>query len=104
MPAGAPMGLSPLLVGIELVSYSARAISLGLRLCANITAGHLLISIISSFVIMMSQIGGILSFSSIIPLSLILILMFLEVAVALIQAYVFTLLTAIYLHDALYLH
>ena len=104
MPQGAPMALAPLLVIIELVSYSARAISLGLRLAANISAGHMLLGIIGGFGWTMLCAGGIAAVGSIIPIGLIFILTFLELAVAGIQAYVFSLLTVIYINDAVNLH
>lgn len=104
MPQGAPIALAPLLVIIELVSYSARAISLGLRLAANISAGHMLLAIIGGFGWTMICAGGIAMIGSIIPIGLIFILTFLELAVALIQSYVFTILTIIYINDAINLH
>lgn len=104
MPQGAPIGLAPLLVIIELVSYSARAISLGLRLAANISAGHMLLAIIGGFGWTMICAGGVALIGSIIPVGLIFILTILELAVALIQTYVFTILTVIYINDAINLH
>lgn len=98
VPAGTPSVLLPLLVVIELVSYLARAISLGVRLFANMVAGHSLLGIISSMSnqILMSAWYGILLV--IVPAFLLIALVGLEVTVAMIQAYVFTILTAIY-HD-----
>lgn len=104
MPQGAPLALAPLLVIIELVSYSARAISLGLRLAANISAGHMLLGIIGGFGWTMLCTGGLAAVGSIIPIGLIFILTFLELSVAVIQAYVFSLLTIIYINDAVNLH
>lgn len=104
MPQGAPMGLAPLLVVIELVSYSARAISLGVRLAANISAGHLLLAILSGFTATMITAGGVLSLASILPALVIFAMSGLELAVAIIQGYVFTLLTCIYINDAVHLH
>ena len=104
MPYGAPIILAPLLVIIELVSYSARAISLGLRLAANISAGHMLLGIIGGFGWTMLCTGGLATMGSIIPIGLIFILTFLELAVACIQAYVFSLLVIIYINDAINLH
>lgn len=103
-PQGAPLALAPLLVCIEFVSYSARAISLGLRLAANISAGHLLLAIIGGFGWDMLRAGGVIALGSVVPIALIWALMFLEIAVAGIQAYVLTLLTTIYLNDAENLH
>lgn len=101
VPAGTPNALLPLLVLIELVSYCARAISLGVRLFANIVAGHTLLNIISTMSnkIMTSSILGALIV--IIPVALLIALVGLEIAVAFIQAYVFVILTAIYLDEAI---
>jgi F-type H+-transporting ATPase subunit a len=101
VPSGTPNILLPVLVLIELVSYSARAISLGVRLFANILSGHTLLTIISTMSnkIMMNFWFGI--FVVIIPLILLTALVGLEIAVAFIQAYVFTILTAIYINEAI---
>lgn len=105
MPAGSPMALAPFLVIIEIVSHFAKAVSLGVRLASNITAGHLLFSILSGFAFDMITSGSILFISlSIIPLAIILFISFLEIGVALIQAYVFSLLTTIYISDSEHLH
>jgi ATP synthase subunit 6 len=104
MPHGAPLLLAPLLVMIELLSYIARAVSLGVRLAANITSGHILLAIISSFAWTMLLAGGFIGFAAFIPIIVLLFLTVLELAVALVQAYVFTLLTAIYINDGLNLH
>nr|YP_010317607.1 ATP synthase F0 subunit 6 [Catostylus townsendi]UNB15551.1 ATP synthase F0 subunit 6 [Catostylus townsendi] len=102
MPQGAPMGLAPLLVLIETASYLSRAISLGVRLAANLSAGHLLFAILASFSYKM--IINNLLLLSIFPLSIMVFITVLEIAVALIQAYVFCLLTTIYLEDTLKSH
>lgn len=94
MPNGSPFFLAPFLVLIETVGYFSRAVSLGMRLAANITAGHLLFTIVSSFVYTLSSL----------PLVVLVFITLLEIAVAVIQAYVFCLLTAIYLKDTLELH
>ena len=104
MPAGSPLALAPLLVIIEYVSYAARAISLGLRLAANIIAGHLLLAIIAGFGYTMMSSGLVIGIVGLFPVSIIYVLTFLEIAVCMIQAYVFTLLTCIYLNDAINLH
>lgn len=104
VPGGTPLALVPLLVWIELVSYAARAVSLGVRLFANMTAGHTLIKILSTFLSQMFGIGGILSLLTLIPFSIFISLIGLEIAVSLIQAYVFCILTSSYLKDAIYLH
>lgn len=104
MPLGAPILLAPLLVSIELVSYLARPVSLGLRLAANITSGHILLGIIALFIHKMILAGGLLLIASIGAISILLFLSVLELGVALIQAYVFTLLVSLYYNDAVHLH
>jgi len=104
MPNGSPLGMAPFLVIVEIISFVARALSLGLRLAANITAGHLLLAIISGFAWTMLIAGGFTSVAAIFPIAILIFVTILEMAVALIQAYVFTLLTAIYINDAIHLH
>nr|QJS34661.1 ATP synthase F0 subunit 6 [Stichopathes sp. n. NB-2020] len=101
MPDGAPLGMAPLLVLIETVSYISRAISLGVRLAANLSAGHLLFAILAGFSFSMLTAGG---FISLFPLLIMVFITLLELAVAVIQAYVFCLLTTIYLADTIVLH
>ena len=104
VPAGTPLALVPFLTLIEAVSYVARAVSLGVRLSANMLAGHILIHIIASFswkFITGSLIGLLLAP---LPILLLTLLFGLEIGVALIQAYVFVLLTCSYINDALTLH
>ena len=102
MPQGAPMGLAPLLVLIETASYLSRAISLGVRLAANLSAGHLLFAILASFAYQM--LVGDLVLLSIFPIAIMVFITILEIAVAMIQAYVFCLLTKLYLGDTINLH
>jgi len=104
LPPGAPLALSPFLVVIELISYAFRGISLGVRLFANMMAGHTLLKILSGFAWTIFTLGGVLSIASVIPLAVVFALTFLEVGVACLQAYVFTILTCIYLNDAIHLH
>ena len=99
MPGGAPLILSPFLVIIETISYASRAISLGVRLAANLSAGHLLFVILASFGFFFIK-----SWLIIFPVWILFFITLLEMAVAGIQAYVFSLLTAIYIGDALKLH
>lgn len=101
-PAGAPIGLAPFLVIIETVSHLAKIISLGVRLAANITAGHLLLAIFSTF-------GLNILLSSwfvftVLPGSILMFVIVLEFAVAFIQAYVFVLLTVIYISEGYHSH
>lgn len=102
MPGGAPLILGPALILIETISYLTRAISLGVRLAANLSAGHLLFGILSGFVFNILAMGGVIS--SIFLMLIILFIVLLEMAVAIIQAYVFCLLTTIYLADTIKLH
>lgn len=104
VPMNTPLPLVPLLVLIELLSYVARAISLGLRLSVNICAGHLLISILSGLLFNFMSISFISFIFGFIPLLIILAIFLLELAIGLIQSYVWSILTASYLKDALYLH
>nr|YP_009679275.1 ATP synthase F0 subunit 6 [Distichoptilum gracile]QDP70597.1 ATP synthase F0 subunit 6 [Distichoptilum gracile]UKP87593.1 ATP synthase F0 subunit 6 [Distichoptilum gracile] len=102
MPSGAPLLLAPLLVIIETISYLSRAVSLGVRLAANLSAGHLLFAILASFGFTMINNGMLVL--SLGPILVMVFITLLEIAVALIQAYVFCLLTAIYINDSLNLH
>lgn len=102
MPGGVPLGLAPFLVIIETLSFMVRAISLGVRLAANISAGHLLFGIISGFAFTMLSSG--LVVLSFFPIMILVFITLLEIMVAVIQAYVFCLLTTIYLGDTVALH
>nr|QYB23220.1 ATP synthase F0 subunit a [Lithodesmioides sp. mgcode 4] len=104
IPANTSFGLALLLVPIEFVSYIFKPISLGVRLFANLMAGHTLLKVIVGFAWSMLLLEDFLSFAHIFPLLVLVILMGLELAVALIQAYVFTILTCIYLNDSINLH
>jgi len=104
IPAGTPLGLVPLLALIELVSYLARAVSLGVRLFANIVAGHTLLKILSTYLYKLFTGNIIVAIITLIPFSIFLALIGLELAVSLIQAFVFTLLVCSYLKDAIELH
>jgi ATP synthase subunit 6 len=104
LPPGSSMLLALLLVPIEMVSYIFRPISLAVRLFANMMAGHTLLKVIAGFAWTMMLAGGGLLIAHTIPLLILIILMFLEFGVAIIQAYVFTILICIYLNDAINLH
>ncbi|RHZ43546.1 hypothetical protein Glove_1032g11 [Diversispora epigaea] len=104
VPAGCPLALLPLLVTIELISYLARNVSLGLRLAANITAGHMLLSILSGFVYNIMNSGIIFFILGLIPLLFIIAFSGLELAIAFIQAQVFVVLSSSYIKDGLDLH
>lgn len=104
MPAGAPIAISPFLILIELISYLARGVSLGVRLAANITSGHILLTIIATFIFQMINIGGIFIPLALVTFALLFILTILEMAIGAIQAYVLGLLVTIYLNDSVHLH
>ena len=104
IPSGTPLALVPLLVLIELISYLARAFSLGIRLFANMVAGHSLLKILSTFLYQMFSSSFIIAIFTLIPFAFFLALCGLEVAVSIIQAYVFVLLVISYIKDAIYLH
>jgi len=96
-PHGAPWWTAVILIPVELVSYLSRPISLSVRLFANMTVGHVLLKVIAGFIAMMG-IFGVLPFLFLIPLTA------LEIGIAVLQAYIFTILSCVYLHDALHLH
>ena len=104
IPANTSFGLALLLVPIEFVSYIFKPISLGVRLFANLMAGHTLLKVIVGFSWSMLLLDDLLSLLHVFPLIILVILMGLELAVAFIQAYVFTILTCIYLNDGVNLH
>ena len=97
MPSGTPLWLAPLLIFIELFAYLARPISLSIRLAANMTAGHTMMKVIAGFVISLGYIGGWL------PLLFLVVLTAFEIFVAILQAYIFTMLACVYLNDAVHL-
>nr|YP_009137044.1 ATP synthase subunit 6 [Geranium maderense]AKE32262.1 ATP synthase subunit 6 [Geranium maderense] len=105
LPAGVPLPLAPFLVLLELISYCFRALSLGIRLFANMMAGHSLVKILSGFAWTMLCMNELLYFiGDLGPLFIVLALTGLELGVAILQAYVFTILICIYLNDAINLH
>jgi ATP synthase subunit 6 len=105
IPASTPMILAWLMVPIEVISYTARGISLGLRLCINVTTGHLLQIIVSDFArSLYKHSNPILSLSSCVPLLLLVCLFYLEFGIMLMQAYVFTTLTIIYIAESQHTH
>ena len=102
MPNGAPLKMSPLLVGIEIVSHLSRPVALGMRLAANLTAGHILLAILADFSCKLLILSN--GFSALFPVLIIIFMTILEMGVLVIQAYVFTLLSMIYLKDGIHLH
>lgn len=104
VPSGAPWWIMPLLVPIEIISFLSRPISLSVRLAANMLAGHTMLKVFAGFIVTMLGAGGVLSVLSIAPLLAGVAVTALEVLVAAIQAWVFALLTCIYLNEAVHLH
>jgi ATP synthase subunit 6 len=104
LPSGTSLGLATLLVPLELVSYLFKPVSLGVRLFANMMAGHTLLKVIVGFAYSMLTSGSLLLIMHILPIFILILLVGLELGVAMIQAYVFTILTCIYLNDAINLH
>jgi F-type H+-transporting ATPase subunit a len=104
VPSGCPLGLLPLLVLIEFISYLARNVSLGLRLAANVLSGHMLLNILSGFTYNIINKGIIFFFLGLIPLLFIIAFSGLEIGIAFIQAQVFVVLSASYIKDSLELH
>ena len=97
VPPGAPIAMWPLLIPIEVISYLSRPISLSVRLFANMLAGHTLLKVIAGFI-------GLLGVFGVLPFALVVALTGLEILIAFLQAYVFAILTCLYINDALHLH
>ena len=104
IPANSAFAVALILVPIEFISYLAKPISLGVRLFINLMAGHTLLKVILGFSWSILLLENSLFIIHIVPLIILVILMFLELAVAFIQAYVFTILLCIYLNDGINLH
>lgn len=104
VPSGTPLALVPMLVLIELVSYFARAVSLGVRLFSNMVAGHTLLKILATFLGQLFTAGILTAVLTLVPFAIFVALIGLELAVSFIQAYVFCVLTCSYIKDALELH
>lgn len=98
LPEGTPILIAPLMIVIEIFSYMARPVSLSIRLSANMMAGHTMLKIIAGFVV---ALGLTLGWA---PLGFMIILIGFEFVVAFLQAYIFTVLACVYLHDAIHLH
>ncbi|MCQ8184819.1 F0F1 ATP synthase subunit A [Parvularcula sp. BGMRC 0090] len=101
-PSGVPLWLLPLITPIEIVSFLSRPVSLAVRLFANMLAGHVVLKVFAGFVGTLLTAGGVLSILSVIPLLGIIGVFLLEFLVAFLQAFVFAILTCIYLQDALH--
>ena len=102
LPSGIPGWMKPIIVVIELMSFLSRPISHSVRLFANMLAGHITLKLVGSFVVMMGSVGFLGFVGAIAPLALTVALTALELLVAFLQAYVFTILTCIYLNDAIH--
>ena len=98
LPKGTPWWLAPLMVVIELFAYLARPVSLSLRLAANMVAGHVLIKVMAGFVM------SLMIFLKVFPSAFIVAFIGFEIFVAILQAYIFTILSCVYLNDAINLH
>ena len=97
-PHGAPLWTAVILVPIELVSYLSRPISLSVRLFANMTVGHVMLKVLAGFVVALGLIGGWLPLAALVGITA------LELLIAVLQAYIFTILSCIYLNDAIHMH
>lgn len=102
-PAGTPVYIAPLLVPVEIISYFSRPVSLSVRLFANMVAGHVMLKIFATFAAILAG-SSWLGPSALLPIFINIGLFGFELLVAILQAYVFTILTCIYLNDALHLH
>jgi F-type H+-transporting ATPase subunit a len=96
-PPGTPIALAPVLIPIEVISYFVRPVSLSVRLFANMMAGHTMMKVFGGFVVALGIFG-------VAPMVLIVALTGFEILVAVLQAYVFAMLTCMYLNDAIHLH
>jgi F-type H+-transporting ATPase subunit a len=104
VPEGVPLWLMPIITPIELISYFIRPISHSVRLFANMMAGHTMLKVFGGFVVGLGSVGGIASLGGIAPLAFMVAFTGLEFLVAFLQALIFTVLTCIYLNDALNMH
>jgi F-type H+-transporting ATPase subunit a len=102
VPSGVPMVLLPLVVAIEVISFLSRPISLSVRLFANMLAGHITLKVFAGFITMMAGYGAIGIAGSVLPLFMTIAITALEFLVAFLQAYVFAVLTCMYLNDAIH--
>ena len=101
LPHGVPLFVAPVLVPVEMISYFSRPISLAVRLFANMTAGHIILTVLGGFVV---TLGGMFVLPGLVPFAFMSAVSLLEIGIAGLQAYVFTALTCIYLHDAIHMH
>jgi F-type H+-transporting ATPase subunit a len=102
VPSGVPVVILPLVVAIEIISFLSRPVSHSVRLFANMLAGHITLKVFASFVTMLGAFGFVGWLGALLPLALVVALTALELLVAFLQAYVFAILTCIYLNDAIH--
>jgi F-type H+-transporting ATPase subunit a len=105
LPAATPVWLAPMIILVELISYFARPITLGVRLFANMFAGHMLIKLFGDFAAMMvDRLGAIGVITALAPVALMIVLLAFEVLVVVIQSYIFILLTCVYIRSSIEVH
>lgn len=102
VPSGVPIAILPFVILIEIISFISRPVTLGVRLFANMLAGHILLKVFAGFIIMLGSVGALGAVGAVAPLIMVVALTALEFLVAFLQAYVFAVLTCIYLSDALH--
>jgi F-type H+-transporting ATPase subunit a len=102
VPSGVPIYILPLVVAIEVISFFTRPLSHSVRLFANMLAGHITLNVFGSFVVMMLGAGVAFKALAVLPLAMTIGLYALELLVAFLQAYVFAMLTCMYLNDAIH--
>ena len=104
VPSGVPIVILPFISLIEMISFLSRPVSLGLRLFGNMLAGHIVLKVFAGFVVSLGSLGAVGIFGAICPLAMAVALTALEFLVAFLQAFVFAILTCVYLNDALHTH
>jgi F-type H+-transporting ATPase subunit a len=104
VPSGVPIAILPFISLIEIISFLSRPISLGLRLFGNMLAGHIVLKVFAGFVVSLSALGGLGFLGALAPMAMAVALTALEFLVAFLQAFVFAILTCVYLNDALHTH
>jgi F-type H+-transporting ATPase subunit a len=104
VPSGVPIVILPFISLIEMISFLSRPVSLGLRLFGNMLAGHIVLKVFAGFVVSLGSLGAVGVVGAIFPLAMAVALTALEFLVAFLQAFVFAILTCVYLNDALHTH
>ena len=102
VPSGIPIALLPLVVAIEIISFLSRPVSHSVRLFANMLGGHITLKVFASFITMLGAWGAVGWLGAMLPLSMVIALSALEILVGFLQAYVFAILTCIYINDAIH--